>query len=56
MEDWKNLPSNNMMGRLSWSKKLEVASTQLTVSFRGCERVAKVLTFRGCGVHVVDFT
>jgi len=34
------------MGRLSWSKKLEVASTQLVVSLRGCDRVAKVLNFR----------
>ncbi|MCI33957.1 hypothetical protein A2U01_0055175 [Trifolium medium] len=56
MENWKKLPSNNMMGRLSWSKKLEVASTQLTASFRGCDRVAKVLTFRVLrGEYVAEF-
>lgn len=45
-----------MMGRLSWSKKLEVASTQFTVSLRGCDRVAKVVAFRARGGHVIDFT
>ena len=46
------------MGRLSWSKKLEVASTQFTLSLRGCEfdRAAKVVAFRARGRHVVNFT
>lgn len=44
-----------MMGRLSWSKKLEVASTQLASSLRVCERVAKVLlSFRGRSEDTVE--
>lgn len=32
-----------MMGLVSWSKKLEVASTQFTVSGREGDRVAKMV-------------
>lgn len=54
--NFDNLPSNNMMGLLSCSKKFEVASTQLTPSLWGCDRVARVLTLRARGGHVVVFT
>lgn len=47
-----DLPSNSMIGLESPSKKLEVASTQSTLSLGGADREANVVNFRDSRAEV----